>query len=88
MVSLKLENKNIFLSLNTSSGVFSSDSSLIIIVFESIGFIVVGVVMLYLSSFQSDVLFYVFVGLAVTCLAIGLHILFALILHLARSRHR
>ncbi|MEM3972753.1 MAG: hypothetical protein QW320_00020 [Ignisphaera sp.] len=76
------------MSSNTSSGISSSNSSLIIIFFESIAFIVIGTILLYLSTFQSDILFYVFVGLAVTCLAIGLHILFALILHLARSRHR
>ncbi|MDK6028966.1 hypothetical protein QPL79_06280 [Ignisphaera sp. 4213-co] len=85
-MSMSIKNKFIFLSGSQPSSL--SNFSIALIVFEALGFIIIGFVVLYLSSFQSDLVFYILVGAAIVSLAIGFHILFGLVIYLSRSRHR
>jgi signal transduction histidine kinase len=80
--------KSIFLKFSdtVSSHIYITTSSLLLVVVEAIGFIVVGFVMLYLSFFQNDFVFYIFISIAVLCIAIGLHLVFTLVLYLVKRR--
>jgi hypothetical protein len=77
--------KSIFLSSNLNHYSVSV-SSLVLVVLEGLGFVVLGFILLYFSFFQRDFVFYALIAIAFMSIVIGLHILFAFAIYIFRFR--
>jgi len=81
----KTKNKSIFLSKSVSPSA-RGNTSLVLILVEGLGFVLLGFLILYLSFSYNDYLFYVLLVIAVLSLAIGFHIMLALAMYITRFR--
>jgi apolipoprotein N-acyltransferase len=79
------ENKIIFLSKSSPSS-SRGNISLMLILVEGLGFVLLGFLILHLSFSYANHVFYILLAVAVFSLAIGFHIILALAVYVTRSR--